>query len=509
MTMGRRAYGRVPLASAALVVALVLLPVVAVLARAGGGALKPADAAALWFTLWQAALSAALSVALAIPVARALARRRFFGRAAVITVLGVPFVLPVIVAVLGLIAVFGRHGIVSDLMVGLGFEPISIYGLHGVIIAHVFFNLPLATRLILHGWLAIPAERLRLAQVLGFSPGLTLRVIEIPMLRQILPGAWLAIFLICSTSFAVALTLGGGPRATTVELAIYQALRFDFDLGRAALLALVQVVICSGAALVAWRLSGASALAGGLDRMLPIRAPGGALRVMDALWIAAAALFLMVPLGAVLASGVAGLGALTPATAAAAMRSVAVALGSTVLAVALSLSVALGRGPVQAMAGAVPLAVSPLVLGTGLFLLLRGVANPADLALPVTAVVNALLVLPFGLRALIPAVQQVEAAFGRQADLLGLYGRRRFWIVTLPRIRRPLGFVAGLSAALSMGDLGVVTLFASQDQETLPLHMYRLMGSYRGDAAAAAALVLVALTLALFWIFDRGGRSDA
>ena len=42
------------------------------------------------------------------------------------------------------------------------------------------------------------------------------------------------IFVICLTSFAVALTLGGGPRATTIELAIYQAFRFEFDLARAA-----------------------------------------------------------------------------------------------------------------------------------------------------------------------------------------------------------------------------------------------------------------------------------
>ena len=115
------------------------------------------------FTLGQALISALLSVVLAVPVARALARRRFFGRSALITLLGAPFILPVIVAVLGLISVFGRNGIVSHLLISAGLEPVSIYGAHGVVLAHVFFNLPLATRLILQGWLAIPAERFRLA----------------------------------------------------------------------------------------------------------------------------------------------------------------------------------------------------------------------------------------------------------------------------------------------------------------------------------------------------------
>ena len=65
---------------------------------------------------------------------------------------------------------------------------------------------------------------------------------------------------------------------------------------------------------------------------------------------------------------------------------------------------------------------------------------------------------------------------------------------------------AGLAAALSMGDLGVIALFAGDGQATLPLVIQRLMGAYRMEAAAAASLLLVAASLALFWAFDRWGR---
>ena len=165
--------------------------------------------------------------------------------------MGAPFLLPVIVAVLGLLAVFGRSGLVNGALGALGLPPVSIYGFHGVVLAHVFFNLPLAVRMILSGWQGIPAERFRLAAALGMGPGAVFRHLEVPMLRAVLPGALVAVFLICLTSFAVALTLGGGPRATTVELAIYQALRFEFDLGRAAMLAAVQFALCGVAVLLA------------------------------------------------------------------------------------------------------------------------------------------------------------------------------------------------------------------------------------------------------------------
>ena len=73
-------------------------------------------------------------------------------------------------------------------------------------------------------------------------------------------------------------------------------------------------------------------------------------------------------------------------------------------------------------------------------------------------------------------------------------------------LRPRLGLARGLAAALSAGDLGVITLFSLGDTATLPLEMYRLMGSYRTDDAAGAALVLIVLSLGLFWSFNRAGQ---
>ena len=79
---------------------------------------RTSDWAALNFTVFQAALSAFLSVLFAIPVARALARQHFWGRSVFITLLGAPFILPVIVAILGLLAVFGNAGTLISFRVG-------------------------------------------------------------------------------------------------------------------------------------------------------------------------------------------------------------------------------------------------------------------------------------------------------------------------------------------------------------------------------------------------------
>ena len=491
----------------AVILAAILLPLGAVWS-ASDGLVRPSteDWASIRFTLYQACLSAAISVALAIPVARALFFRRFWGRDIVIMLMGAPFILPVIVAVLGLISVFGQNGVVNGALGYFGVKTVSIYGIQGILLAHVFFNLPLATRMILAGWGAVPTERLRLAQSLGLSQLSTFRILEAPMLVRVIPAAFAVIFVICLSSFAVALTLGGGPRATTVELAIYQAFRFDFDLGKAAGLGLIQLAIAGTAAVGLTLLGVRTDLGQGMDR--------ATVRLGDPLWRVAldfvhilwAAAFLVVPLGMVVGYGLPWIVMLGADVWIAAGRSVLMALASTVVCLGVAMGLLHKWGEVV---GTLGIAVSPLVLGTGVFLILRGVGNPFDYALYVTLCVNALMALPFALRILRPAAEDTRAHYGRLAQSLGLSPWAWVRWVLVPRMARPLGFTAGLVAALAMGDLGVIALFGSAEHATLPLKLYQLMGAYRMDQAAAAACVLVAISLGLFWLFERIGRRYA
>ena len=497
----------VQIIAGAALAAFVIAPLVVVWHNASAAArFGAAEWAALRFTLMQAALSAALSVVLAIPLARALARSRFWGRDVTIMLLGAPFILPVIVAVLGLIAIFGQNGLLNDGLRALGFEPLSIYGLQGVLLAHVFFNLPLATRMILLGWMSLPSERIRLGQSLGLGAMARFYLIEWPMIRRILPSAFAVIFVICLSSFAVALTLGGGPKATTIELAIYQAFRFEFDFATTALLGLVQLFLSVGAAGVALWLAGHDRLGIGLDRPATAALRPLSERCIDAGVIFSAMLFLILPLALLFIKGAAGLTDLGAPVWLAALRSLALALGATLLCLCFALPLATRWGELIATLG---IAVSPLVLGTGLFLIVRPYVNPFDVALGVTLCVNALMSLPFALRILRPEVQAVEQNFSRLSAALDLGAWGWFRWVMLPRLRRPLGFAAGLTAALSMGDLGVIALFGDAERATLPLKLYQLMGSYRMDQAAAAAVLLLALSLGLFWLFDRVGRYGA
>lgn len=117
----------------------------------------------------------------------------------------------------------------------------------------------MASRLLPVHWKTFPGEQRQLAAQLGmrgwhFSASSNGRGYG-DKSRQLLR----LFFMLCFASFATVLSLGGGPQATTIELAIYQALSYDYDPARAAMLALIQMVCCLGLVLLSQRLSKAIA----------------------------------------------------------------------------------------------------------------------------------------------------------------------------------------------------------------------------------------------------------
>lgn len=82
------------------------------------------------FSFWQAFLSAMLSVVPAIFLARALYRRRFPGRTLLLRLCAMTLILPVLVAVFGILSVYGRQGWLAQLFAWLGWQwRFSPYGL--------------------------------------------------------------------------------------------------------------------------------------------------------------------------------------------------------------------------------------------------------------------------------------------------------------------------------------------------------------------------------------------
>ena len=511
----------------ALIVFSLIIAALAALASFGTSDWPSLGERALWsavrFTLLQAALSTALSVALAVPVARSLARRASFpGRRAVVGLLSIPLALPALVAVLGLVAVYGRTGWLAQLSAALWRpDPPNIYGLTGILLAHVYFNLPFAALLLLARLEAIPGESWRLASQLGFSAGAIFRVIEWPALRQALPGVAAVVFLICITSFTIVLTLGGGPAATTLEVAIYQALRFDFDPPRAVALALLQMALCLALIATLGRLGGGAMPMPSLGRSAarPDASSRAALMI-DIVTLSLCTLFIGLPIVAILLAGVSR-SLLSLLADMAVWRALGVSLLIAVASASLAMTggwsfVSAGRQENSAGrwarlatdGGGLLLVVPQFVIGAGWFLMLNRFGLAFASAPVVIILINALMALPYAARFLAAADAIQTRDHHHLCANLGLSGWARFRLIDWPVMKRAFAFACALCAALSLGDLGIAALFGSERLTTLPLLLQQRMGSYRSHDAASLALLLALVCLALFVAADLATRPN-
>ena len=323
-----------------------------------------------------------------------------------------------------------------------------------------------------------------------------------PVLKKVCPSIWAVVFAICLSSFAVALTLGGGPKATTVELAIYQSFFYDLDFAKAAQLALVQVFLVFSVVVASQFIIRPETVLG-LNIKILNHSYSRFEKILDFLIIVVTLLFILTPISVIFFFGSAGIFSLPPSVFKAAILSVQIALLSSFMSVFLGLCLTTKIGEVV---GSLGIAVSPIVMGAGTFLMLKNFGNPYLLAIPVTATVNALISLPFVIRILKPPAEEIRTEFDNLSRAIGLASIYWIWWVYLRRLKRPIGFSLGLAAALSMGDLGVIVLFGSGEIATLPLKIYQLMGSYRSEEALASALLLSLLAFGSFAVFDRIGR---
>ncbi|MEX2318958.1 MAG: ABC transporter permease subunit, partial [Bauldia sp.] len=255
-------------------------------------------------------------------------------------------------------------------------------------------------------------------------------------------------------------------------------------------------------------------------------AVGGREALANGMMIAAAVLFVGGPIAAIASAGfeadvvrLAGERSVQRAVA----TSIGLAFAAALFAIGLSLALVaarraleLGRRPsarrrlleyaTGAGAGFV-LVVPPIVIGAGWFILVRHVSDVFAIAPVMVIAVNAVMAMPFVVRAIRPAYDAASERHERLAAQLGIVGWNRLRLVDWPSLRRPLATGLAFAMALSIGDLGVIALFGSDAVQTLPYLLLQRMGSYRTADAAGLALFLAILCLLLMTVAEQTGRS--
>jgi thiamine transport system permease protein len=318
--------------------------------------------------------------------------------------------------------------------------------------------------------------------------------------------------MLCVGSFAIVLALGGGPGAATFEVAVFEALRFEFDPPKAAVLALGGLALNLVCLALAQGAIGDAAIGSGWrtrEQDWGQRKFGA--RLLDALLIGAAALLLAGPVAATLTDGLDGLvhAALNWRLL---VRATATSIGLAVPAAVLSLLIALPMVLASARTGRavlrgaliLPIAVSPMALGLGCFLILRLALVGMPRAIVGIVLLNAIMTVPFAAAILRPAIERARARHDHLCRALGIVGWSRWRLIDWPILRPSIGTALAMTAAMALGDLVGIGLFGEARLRNLTLLLYEQLGAYRMSGAAATAALLMLLIFMVYQLIERG-----
>lgn len=475
------------------------------------------------YSAGQALISALSATLLGLLTARSFFYLPFKGKALLYKLLAFVWSLPALIVIFALIGVWGNNGWLAQCWRLIGLEwHFSLYGLQGIVLAHLFLNIPLVMKYCLEGLNLIPSSSHQLAAQLNLTGWHYFRIVELPVLSGILPYAFGTVFLLCFTSFPIVLMLGGGPKYSTLEVAIYQAVTFEFDFAKAVILILVQVAI---GILLQLLMLWASRRAFEQQRSKAVidtiwrAAPQGTKRFLSAIFLLMICTMIFVPLLNVVLRGISALNwqrLLAFDLVQAVWFSLLLALISGITAVGVSYLLALEHRQLvyhqqkvwQSILSSVvtlPLILPVFLLSVGLFLLLMWHdLNQWQLILLI-GICNGLTLLPFIYHLIFSAMWQSLKNRDKLARSLGLKGFQRWWIVEKNALIRPLAQAFALAISASLGSFTIIAFFGNPDFATLPYLLYQQLGNYRTEEAAVTALLLLLCALLPFLAIKQKG----
>ena len=197
-----------------------------------------------WNTLALATSTATAATILGLCFALIVTRTAFPAKRAMRLLTVLPIITPPFVIGLGLILIFGRSGVVNQIVEAtLGIELGRwIYGFDGVFLAQVFSFTPTAFLVLIGVVEGISPTMEEASQTLRASKMRTFRSVTLPLMIPGLANAWLVVFVESLADFGNPIVLGGSYGVLSTEI-FFAVVGAQQDFGRAAVLAGIMLVV--------------------------------------------------------------------------------------------------------------------------------------------------------------------------------------------------------------------------------------------------------------------------
>lgn len=469
------------------------------------------------FTVLQAILSTAIIIILGGAIARALHRNNHnLVTKYILKFLGMSFFVPSIVSVIGLSIMHGKKGWVHELFSLFGISLNNyLYDIYGIILGNIAVCLPMVVLIFYHRLNRLNQVSWKMATLYNISEKNLFSRVEMPEIVKSVPSLSLVVLMLCMSNFGIVLSLGRGPIHTTIEFAIYQALRFDFNIAAAVMFSIIHFAIF--AIIYCYFLQHIIKPFDIYSSLEKVRYAAKSIyvRAIDYVFIFLLFLLFIIPISAVILSGMQERMILTLFSSdfwQALKDSFIISFSAALLAIIFASSILLinfrikrqlafsKKSNIILMFTSLCLSLTPFVLSTGVFIIMYRFVNIFEFAKTIIILINAVMACPFVLIIMMRSTSFVSRQKYLLCSNLGVDGINFFRFIYFRRIKQLVGYSFMIAFIISWGDMSVISLFGSKDLSTLPYLIYQNISHYKVNDAAVVACIMLLISYIIIWV---------
>jgi iron(III) transport system permease protein len=477
------------------------------------------------------ALTTIFTAVLAVPLAFCLARIDLPGKSLLMTLAALPLVVPSFVSAYALVLLFGHAGVVTVALRSVGLPIQSIYGMGGIVVVFTSTLYPYVLLPTVAGFRAIDISIEESARNLGGSRWYSFRTVLLPVvIPAVLAGA-LLVFVESLENFGVPAVLAQDRPFLALDIFKLFAGEAESNVGAAGALS-VLLIVCTALILLLQRQYLARRRFATNAKQAPPTIPLGlGWRTLAAIFSWGIVLASILPFVAVVVisflhfsgpvlSWQFGLGnyeallrrSYQPLYSTLILASSA-AVVATLLGAPIGYVLVRHRSRISTvldMVGMVPFAVSGTVLAIGMVVAFNSgwlILTGGWLILVIAYVVRKL---PFSIRSSSAIVHQIDPSLEEASINLGVSPLKTFATLTMPLMLG--GLVGGMVLVwvTAASELSSTIVLYSSRWATMTVMMFQaLEGTGAGEAAAAAAVLVLFTAVPLFLVYNLLRRHDS
>ena len=471
----------------------------------------------IFFSFYQAFLSALISCLLAIPFALSLNRHKNlkFIRF-IVSLCGFSFVIPSILIVFSVIKIFGYNGFLNTYFDFYNLISIeTIYGLKAILNAHILLNTPFATRLFFQNLNNIPKKYYEISNSLNISFMGNIIKLELPVIKQSLFAVFSIIFSLCFLSFAIVMALGGSPKNSTLEVAIYQYALFDLNFNKAILLSFIQMSICIFFVSIGFfKFKGSNFFEVASIHYSHPQKDYKLIKLIDFSIIIIFVLFLFSPIILIYVEFIDS------------SFSKIIFSSSFIKSFLNSLFISIITGIFVSFFGLIVscilvinhkhiflqqtlflissmiLVISPIIFSLGYFIFFQPIMHFLYLKFIIVILINSIFLFPFAILIFFNNLKNIYFSFNdfRKTFRISLIN---YFKIIFPMFKNNFLYVFSFSTVITFGDFTIISFFRSENFETLPSYLFKLISTYKFNEASFVAGIILLVSMVIYFLIDN------